>query len=68
MPEEDTPELTVIAHRPVKVLHRLKSSGGVLVQCRLASGEDTFVPLAELMRLFYEDMAARVRAQMEGRP
>lgn len=58
-----SPEMTVIANRPVKVVRHLTSSEGVLVACRLASGEDVHVPLHALFSLFAGELAAKVRME-----
>ncbi len=63
MSEQEKPEVTVIAHRPVKFQRTLASSEGVLVPVRLASGEDVHVPLHALFSLFAGEIAAKVRME-----
>lgn len=58
---DPTPLMTTINGRPSSVLAHLSSSAGVLVQCRLANGVDTFVPLDEIFALFAKDIATKIR-------
>lgn len=55
----DKPQMSVIAGRPIKVQNKLASLDGVLVQCRLPTGEDVHVPARELMQQFEKDLVAR---------
>ncbi len=60
MRKHDTP-MSTVGGRPTKVLHTLNSSTDVLVQCRLADGEDVHIPLSTLFALFDKDgLADRV--------
>jgi hypothetical protein len=47
--------MVTIGHRPALVVTSLERSIGVYVQCRLPSGEDVYVPLRELFRLFEKE-------------
>ena len=64
--KEQQPAMTTVNGRPTKVQHTLTSSEGVLVLCRLSSGEDVYVPLHALFSLFAGEMAAKIR--MQGQP
>lgn len=55
--------MTTVNGRPTKVQHTLNSSEGVLVSCRLSSGEDVYVPMHALFSLFDSEMAAKIRMQ-----
>lgn len=59
----DKPEMAVISRRPVKLLKHLQSSEGVLVSCRLATGEDTFIPLKEIFALFEREIVQQLHLQ-----
>jgi len=45
---ETKPEMTTIAGRPTLVQSYLPNANGVYVQCRLANGQDVFIPLNEI--------------------
>lgn len=56
----DQPNMTVLAGRPIKVLHA--PGGNILVACRTVAGEDCYVPLSALFARFEQDMASKLRA------
>lgn len=57
---QDKPEMTTVAGRPTKIAN-ITSADGVLVQCRLPTGEDVYVPLKELFSLVEKDLIAKIR-------
>jgi len=55
--------MTTLEGRPTPVLRKLQGIDGVYVQCRLASGEDVYVPLREIYALFARELTQEVRMQ-----
>jgi hypothetical protein len=57
----DKPVMATVATRPTKVQHKLPAMGDTLVQCRLANGEDVYIPLKEIYLLFEKELTAKMR-------
>lgn len=61
--QEEQPVMTTIANRPTMIQAHLASSAGVLVQCRLPTGVDTFIPFTELFAVYEREMMTKSRVQ-----
>jgi hypothetical protein len=57
----EKPVMTTVNNRPTPVLHKLNAIDDALVQCRLASGEDVYVPLKEIYALFEKELITNIR-------
>jgi hypothetical protein len=48
--------MTTLEGKPTPVLRKLSGIDGVYVQCRIASGEDVYVPLREVCEMFVKEL------------
>jgi hypothetical protein len=56
--------MTTIGNRPTTVISHIENmaTNDLYVQCRLANGEDGYVPFSEIVKLVGRELAHEVRA------
>ncbi len=59
--EITVPRVDAIHSKPTTVLHKLDSTNGVYVQCRLLDGKDVYVPLMVICELFKKEVFEEIK-------
>lgn len=57
-------KMTTIGNRPTAVISHIENmaTNDLYVQCRLANGEDGYVPFSEIVKLVGRELAREVRS------